>query len=94
MTERNFSLADGIYIVIFLILLYLVITAWDDVLDEMFARFSGLDKERDTLFYKLALAFFVTVVVLFIFFIINEDVRYLFAIAIDDTTQEWFQKHL
>jgi len=75
----DFHLFDLVYLLITLIIIWIVITAWENLLRELFTRFSGLDP--DTVFFKLVLAIFFTAIAVFMLFFINEEVKYFLGIS-------------
>ena len=82
MVERHFSLRKSLYLVILLVLVYLIISAWDETLDFIFIQFCGL--ERDSLEFHLAHAIFFTALGLLFLYILNEDFGFLFGIEEED----------
>ena len=76
---RYFNISSALYITVFISLAYVVISAWDELLDFLFLQMYG-PKKKDTIGYHLSHVMFYTIVIYGILYIMDEDMAYLYGI--------------
>lgn len=74
----GFSLSESIYYIILIVVVYMIITAWDALLDTIFRHFCP--EKRNTILYRFAAAAFFTLIGILILYIMDERLISIFGI--------------
>lgn len=78
--KRQFNIGVLVYVTLLLVLIYLTITAWDELID--YLLLISLQLNKDELTYHLVMVLITSLILIFYFYILNEDVRSLLGIEL------------